>query len=629
MKDGFVRVGSATPELKVADPLYNAEKIIELVLQAQKVNIKILFFPQLALTSNSVYDLVKSQTLIRQSEEGLRRILEATKDTDILFFVSLPLAANNATYIGASACLRGEVLGFVGKQSVTSDHTLFKPAPEIGSIVFNQVSYDFGHQLLFQSVDDSRLVVGVEFNDDVYRLEPPSLRFVKNGATIIGNLAAEMETAAGAHYRYNHLKQYSATTISGYVFTNAGISESSSLGVYAGDRLIFENGRYAVGGEMFTHGLTYGDLDLDYLTIQRRQNKYFATTKEDGYRIPFSLEQTTLTYLERQIERTPFVPADPLIQHVRSELIFTILSTALAKRLKHVNSKDVYLGLSGGLDSTLALLVILETFHKLDYDPKHIHTIIMPGFGTSSQTHKNAHRLAKLFKTNNTEIDIKSTVTQHFQDISHPLDQHDTTFENAQARYRTMILFDKANQTNGLVIGTGDLSEIALGWSTYNGDTMSSYNVNANVPKTLVKHLVKHYATNMNEDSEIKEVLLDVVNTIVSPELVPIKDDEIQATENHVGPYVLVDFFLFFLIHLGFQSSKVLRLATQAFRHEYTEDEIRHWLEIFIRRFFNNQFKRTAAPDGPKIGSLTLSGRDGYQMVSDATYQAWLNDLND
>ena len=629
MKDGFIRVGSATPEIKVADPHHNASKIIELILEADNESVQILFFPQLALTSNSVYDLVRSEALIQESYRALNDILEATQAVDTLFFVSLPLVSNNATYLGAAACLRGEILGFVGKQYLNPELSNFIPAPEIGSIDFNQNAYYFGHQLLFQSEQDPRLVVGVEFGDDVYALQPSSINQAKKGALLIGNLAGEMETVASPHYRYNHLIQHSATTISGYVFTNAGPGESSSYGVYAGDRLIFENGHYLNSGEMFTHGLTYGDLDIEYLANQRRKNTQFPTSSNSGYIIPFSLQYQSIDYLERQIERMPFVPADPMIQHIRGELIFKILSLALVKRLKHIGTKDIYLGVSGGLDSTLALLVSILAYKELGYDPAHLHTVMMPGFGTSSRTYENSRKLIRYLRTTEIEIDIKETVSQHFKDIEHPADLHDITFENAQARYRTMILFDKANQTNGIVLGTGDLSEIALGWATYNGDSSSSYNVNANVPKTLVRHLVKHYAKFINDDAQIEAVLLDIAETPVSPELVPIQADQIQASEDQVGPYVLVDFFMFNLIHYNFKPSKVVRLGAQAFRHEYTREEIKHWLEIFIKRFFNNQFKRTASADGPKIGSFSLGGKPGFHMVSDATYHAWLKDLSE
>ncbi len=629
MKDGFIRVGSATPELKVADPSYNATEIIKYIKTASTEQVKVLFFPQLSLTSNSAYELFNSSTLIDASYEALRHVLEQTADLDILYFLSLPVVANGSTYLAAAACLRGEILGFVGKKHVSDLHLkYFKEAPEITSIIFDNQAYYFGHQLLFQLEEDSRLIVGVEFGDDVYALDAPSIKQAKSGATLIGNLGGELETVTGPHYRYHQMIQHSSTLISAYVFTNAGTSESSSVGIYSGDRLIFENGNFIASGEMFTDGLTYGDIDVEYLVNERRRNRLFEPDTSPGFTIPFYLDLVDVGYLERQIERHPFVPFDPLEQHVRSELIFKIQTYGLVRRLKHINTTHTYLGLSGGLDSTLALIVAKMAYDLLGYDTKDIHTITMPGFGTSSRTYQNALRLAEGFNTSLTEIDIKETVNSHFKDIEQDPENHDVTFENAQARYRTMILFDKANQTNGLVLGTGDLSEMALGWSTYNGDTMSSYNVNANIPKTLVQHLVRHYALTNTENEELAAALLDIVNTTVSPELVPLTNDEIQATEDSVGPYELVDFFIYNLVRLGFRPTKVLRLAAQAFRHDYQKSEIKHWLKVFIRRFFINQFKRSAVPDGPMVGSVTLSGLQGFTLVSDATYQAWMEELD-
>lgn len=628
MKDGFVRVGSSTPTLKVADPSYNATEIIQQVKLASEHQVNVLFFPQLSLTSNSSYELFNSSTLIEASNVALQRILEETKETDLLFFVSLPLVANDMTYLASAACLKGEILGFVGKKNITDPHSkYFKSAPEISTITYFDRAYYFGHQVLFQSEKDPRLTIGIEFSEDSFALEAPSAALAKTGATIIGNLAGEIESVTGPHYRYHHLIQHSATLMSAYVFTNAGPSESSSIGIYSGDRLIFENGNFIAGGELFIEGLTFGDVDLEYLVNQRRSNPLFTPSTSAGFVIPFNMEVQNIDYLERQIEKHPFVPVDPVEQHIRSELVLKIQTCALVRRLKQINTKHLYLGLSGGLDSTLALIVAIKAYEVLGYDTKYIHTITMPGFGTSSKTYQNAIKLAKLFETDFSEIDIKEAVSIHFRDIQHDPTQHDITFENSQARYRTMVLFDKANQTNGLVLGTGDLSEMALGWSTYNGDTMSSYNVNANVPKTLVKHLVKHYATNHPHHNDVSEVLLDIVNTTVSAELIPIINQQIQATEDYVGPYELADFFLYYLVRLGFKPTKVLRLAAQAYRHDYTKEEIKHWLTIFTKRFFINQFKRTAAPDGPNIGSLNLSGLIGFTLVSDASYQAWLDEL--
>lgn len=633
MKQGFVKVAAATPNIRVADVTHNVAEILRMIDQAAEIRAKIVVFPELCITGYTCGDLFTQDVLVHRVREGLKEIAEYTKEKDMLVFVGAPVVVESKLYNVAAAMNDGRILGFTPKTFLPNyaefyEMRQFTASPsQAREIFYEGEKLPFGPRLLFQCTNMEELVVSAELCEDAWAPIPPSLKAATQGATIIVNCSASSETVGKDEYRKALLAGQSARLMAGYVYANAGEGESTSELVFGGHSIIAENGVVLSEAKRFTNQLIYSEIDLKKLVSDRRKNTTFRMDDELPYgRIPFhvTVEQTDLT---RTYSPHPFVPAAIADRSRRWEEILTIQAMALKKRLIHTGSKCAVVGISGGLDSTLALLVISKTFDLLGKDRKDIIAVTMPCFGTTDRTYQNACKLTRKLGATLREVSIKDAVSNHFKDIGHSQDQHDITFENAQARERTQVLMDIANQESGLVVGTGDMSELALGWTTYNGDQMSMYGVNSSVPKTLVRYLVRHYAETCG-DGEIQEVLLDVLDTPVSPELLPPKDGQIsQKTEDLVGPYELHDFYLYYFLRFGYEPSKVYRLAKYAFAGQYEDKVLLKWLEVFCRRFFSQQFKRTCLPDGPKIGSVAISPRGDLRMPSDACVSAWLEDL--
>ena len=641
MKDGFVRVAAATPSILVADCAANARQIQALMQDAQQQKVQMLVLPELCLTGYTCGDLFLSQTLLEGALDGLRAIVAGSAGNPVLTILGLPLAVGNRLYNVAAVVHDGRLLGLVPKMNIPNcaefyEARHFSPGPHDAApgatVDFDGTPIPFGSQLLFACREQPDLVIGIEICEDLWVPHPPSVGHTLAGATVIANLSASDEIIGKADYRRLLVQSQSGRLVCGYVYADAGEGESTTDLVFSGHNLIYENGRQLAQAALFSQGLILADLDVAALGAERRrQNTFAAANGSDsaaGYTLaPFSLQPVALD-LVRPVFAHPFVPSSEHDLAERCEEILTLQVQGLKKRLAHTHAQAAVIGLSGGLDSTLALLVTARAFDALSLPHAGIIAVTMPGFGTTDRTYGNALHLARSLAATLREIPIRDSVTQHFLDIGHPADLHDVTYENAQARERTQILMDIANQTAGLVIGTGDLSELALGWATYNGDHMSMYGVNASVPKTLVRHLVRHAAE--QADTGLRQVLLDILDTPVSPELLPPKDGQIaQKTEHIVGPYELHDFFLYYMVRYGFAPRKILRLARIAFAGSYDEATIRNWLTLFIRRFFSQQFKRSCLPDGPKVGSVTLSPRGDWRMPSDAMAALWLKDLED
>ena len=635
MKDGFIRAGTATPQIKVADCQYNHDQILKLMRQADQDQVHVLIFPELCLTGYTCGDLFLSSTLLKAARKALQSLVNKSSKMETLFAVGLPLADGAGLYNVAAVFQQGRLLAFVPKLNLPNysefyEQRHFTAGPLSGKVLFDQEWVPFGSRLLFQCEQMPELTAAFEICEDLWVASPVSSVHAAAGATLIGNLSASDETVSKADYRRLLVKSQSARLICAYLYADAGEGESTTDLVFAGHNLIYENGREAAQSSLFSSGLLTADLDLQLLIQERRrQNTFTAAGPETGLQpyqtLPFKLTMKTVK-LNRRIDPQPFVPSDYDERNSRCEEILQIQTRGLKKRLQHIGCRTAVVGLSGGLDSTLALWVTVKAFESLSYNLKGIIGVTMPGFGTTDRTYQNALRLTSELGITLREIPISEAVLGHFKDISHdPLIQ-DVTYENAQARERTQILMDLANKHHGLVIGTGDLSELALGWATYNGDHMSMYAVNCSIPKTLVRHLIQYAAENSGD--HLKKVMKDILNTPVSPELLPPGDGEIaQKTESIVGPYLLHDFFLYYLVRYGFSPAKIERLAKYAFHGLFTAEEIHHWLKIFIKRFFAQQFKRSCLPDGPKVGSVTLSPRGDWRMPSDAEAALWLQDL--
>ena len=629
MRDGFIRVAAATPRIQVADCAGNRDRILGLIRQAAADQVHIAVFPELCLTGYTCGDLFLSRTLLDGARRALCSLAEATRGLEIISIVGLPLADGAALYNVAAVIQDGRVLGFVPKQNIPNyaefyEARHFSPGPSISVCLFDGSEIPFGRNLLFCCEQMPELTLAVEICEDLWAARPPAIDHAEAGATIIANLSASDEVVSKAAYRRLLVQSQSGRLLCTYVYADAGEGESSTDLVFAGHNLIYENGRRLAESPLFSAGLTTADTDIQMLVQdRRRQNTFISQAADSHRRIFFALAQTELA-LRRPIPARPFVPSDPNDLAERCEEILSLQSAGLRKRLAHTGCKSVLVGLSGGLDSTLALLVAARAFDSLGLDRKGILAVTMPGFGTTSRTRQNAISLAEGLGVTFREIPIGDSVLSHFRDIGQDPAHHDVTYENAQARERTQILMDLANMTGGLVLGTGDLSELALGWATYNGDHMSMYGINSSIPKTLVRHLVRYAAG--NADDQLRHTLLDVLDTPVSPELLPPAEDEIaQKTEQLIGPYELHDFFLYYTVRYGFTPAKILRLARLAFGSEYEPEQIRHWLEVFNRRFFAQQFKRSCLPDGPKVGSVTLSPRGDWRMPSDAVSRLWLD----
>ena len=633
MKNGFVKVAAATPDIRVADVEFNTQNIINVMEEAQKNGAKILVFPELCVTGYTCSDLFDHSVLLKASRKALLEIAENTSDKDMLVFVGAPLEVNGKLYNVAAAMNQGEIIGFTTKTFLPNygefyEMRQFTPGPQtVREITFEGKKIPFGPQILFQAEGMEELVVAAEICEDVWSPVPPSIQAALEGATVIVNCSASDETIGKDTYRRALISGQSARLISGYIYANAGEGESTTDLVFGGHNIIAENGTILKESSRYVNEIIYSEIDLQRITGERRKNTTFQPLDEETLvRVPFTVEETK-TFLTRTFPKKPFVPSDEQTRAQRCEEILTIQAMGLKKRLAHTNARTAVVGISGGLDSTLALLVTARAFDMLGRDKKDIIAVTMPCFGTTDRTYQNACEMSKKVGATLIEIPIADAVNIHFRDIGHDPEDHSVTYENCQARERTQVLMDIANKTWGMVIGTGDLSELALGWATYNGDHMSMYGVNASVPKTLVRHLVK-YAADDTTDEALKNVLYDVLDTPVSPELLPPKDGDIaQKTEDLVGPYELHDFFLYFMLRFGYEPSKIFRIACMTFDGEYDKETIFKWLETFCRRFFSQQFKRSCLPDGPKVGTVALSPRGDWRMPSDACVAVWMKDL--
>lgn len=633
MKDGFIKIACATPDIKVADCDYNTDRIIELINQSYSKGVKVVCFPELSITGYTCGDLFLQSSLIDSAEENLLRIVDATSNMDIVSIVGLPFPYTGKLYNCASIIHKGKILGIVPKSNIPNysefyEARHFTPALDtVYSSIINDNEINFGANQLFELENAPEFTFAVEICEDLWVGETPSVNHARNGATIIFNLSASNETVGKADYRRTIVKAKSGSLLCAYAYADAGIGESTTDLIFSGHCIIAENGSVISETEPFeSNRLTIADIDVQKLLSERRKCSTFTYIDYDYYINNFSM-QVTETKLNRTFSQTPFIPSEKNALDSRCKEIITMQAVGLMTRLRHIGCKNVVLGLSGGLDSTLALLVTVRAFDMLGLDRSGIHTITMPCFGTTDRTYNNACRLAETCKVDLEEINIRNSVSQHFKDIGHDPQIHDVTFENSQARERTQILMDKANQYNGIVIGTGDLSELALGWATYNGDHMSMYGVNASIPKTLVRWLVRYEAENSIDKQ--RDVLLDILDTPVSPELLPPEEDGsiAQKTEDLVGPYELHDFFLFYMVRFGFAPSKIFRLACLAFEDKYTPEIIMKWEKKFYWRFFSQQFKRSCMPDGPKVGSVALSPRGDFRMPSDASVRIWIKEL--
>ena len=621
MKDGFLRVASATPYIKVADCTGNSQKIIAMAKEANENGASIVVFPELCITGYTCSDLFLQRALLNAAEENLKYIIKETKELDCVILVGLPVRANSGLYNCAAVICHGDLLGLVPKKYIPNYSEFyelrhFTPAKdELTSIDFLGKQTYFGKDIIFECLGMPEFKLGVEICEDLWTAEPPSGKLALNGATIIANLSASDEVIGKADYRRMLVRSQSARLLSAYVYTSAGLGESTQDLVFSGHNMICENGSILAESKRFTTGIIYADVDLQKMESERAKTNTFVG-EDDFYNVKFRLPLKDLE-LKRTFSKTPFVPTNKANLDERCEEILTIQATGLATRIQHTNVKSVVIGLSGGLDSTLALIVAVHAMDMLKRDRKDIIAVTMPCFGTTKRTKSNAEILAESYGVSFKDINISKAVTQHFEDIGQSMEVLDVTFENGQARERTQVLMDIANKTGGFVIGTGDLSELALGWATYNGDHMSMYAVNASIPKTLVRHLTAFEAE--HSEGDLKKALLDILDTPVSPELLPPKDGEIsQKTEDLVGPYELHDFFLYYLVRQGFTPKKIFRLAKIAFSGVYDDETIKKWLKTFLRRFFSQQFKRSCLPDGPKVGTVTLSPRGDWRMPSDA-----------
>ena len=633
MRHGFIKVAAATPDIRVADVDYNKGQIIKQMDEAAEAGAKIIVFPELCITGYTCSDLFLQDILLNSAKKALVEIAEHTKNLDALVFVGVPIAVGGELYNVAAALNHGNILGFTTKSFLPNygefyEMRQFRPGPKKAEkILFGGKEIPFGPQLLFVEKQMTNLIVSAEICEDVWSPVPPSIEAAREGATVIVNCSASDETIGKASYRESLISGQSARLISGYIYANAGEGESTTDLVFGGHNLIAENGTILAEAKRFSNGIIYTEFDVQKIANERRKNTTFTETQEHVLpRIPFGLEQTE-TILTRTFPSRPFVPRDDQERAKRCEEILTIQAMGLKKRLAHTHAKSAVVGISGGLDSTLALLVTAKAFDALGLERSGITAVTMPCFGTTDRTYQNACKMSLKVGATLREVRIGDAVMQHFKDIGYDPQDHSVTYENSQARERTQVLMDIANQTGGLVIGTGDMSELALGWATYNGDHMSMYGVNASVPKTLVRHLV-HYFADTCEDSSLKEVLYDVLDTPVSPELLPPKDGEIaQKTEDLVGPYELHDFFLYYFLRMGYEPGKIYRIAKLSFAGEYDDETIYKWLRTFCWRFFSQQFKRSCLPDGPKVGTVALSPRGDWRMPSDACVALWIQNL--
>ena len=639
MFDNFLRVAAATPKIRVADPEYNLSQILAQVHEASAKGAKVIVLPELSISGYTCADLFLQSSLQDACMEALRELAAQTAGLDAVIAVGLPVERNFRLYNVAAVLNKGRVLGFVTKRHIPNYSEFYEKRhfaagnDEPIEVLFTDKSGEtypvpFGCNILFACENMPELVIGAEICEDVWMPCPPSVSHAMAGATVIINCSASDETTGKSDYRYQLITGQSARLVCGYVYCNAGEGESTQDLVFSGHNIIAENGTLLKQSKTLGHGIIYGDMDLERIRSERRRLGTFPADGAGHMIVTFTMKKEALT-LERFIDPAPFVPSSRENRAKRCEEILSIQAMGLKKRLEHTHCKSAVIGISGGLDSTLALLVIARAFDLLGLPRSGITSVTMPGFGTTDRTYTNACTLTKKLGAELREVSIRDAVTVHFKDIGHDPAVKDVTYENSQARERTQILMDIANQTGGLVIGTGDLSELALGWATYNGDHMSMYGVNGSVPKTLVRHLVRYYADTCGEE-ELKEVLYDVLDTPVSPELLPPEDGKIaQKTEDIVGPYELHAFFLYYILRFGYHPARIFRMAKHAFAGQYDEQIIYKWMRTFYWRFFAQQFKRSCLPDGPKVGSVAVSPRGDLRMPSDASSALWMKELDE
>ncbi len=637
MKFGFITVAAAIPSVKVADTEYNIKQIEDFVAQAEGRGVEIIVFPELSVTGYSCQDLFLQQLLVEQAEVAVMQLLDFSRKLDIICIVGAPVNISGSLYNCAVVIQHGVILGIIPKTYLPNYGEFYEKRwftsskdlkPTDIRYAGNSVSITPG-PTLFRTSDNA--LFGVEICEDVWAAEPCSNKLALAGADIIFNLSASNELIGKHIYLMNLLSQQSARTISGYVYSGCGFGESTQDVVYGGNALIYENGTLLSESERFSFKpqMIVNQIDIEKLRVERQKNTTFVNCRDDSNAV---IKQTAVVQpknfsLLREIDALPFVPDDNDMEHSCNE-IFSIQVAGLAKRIMHTACKHLIVGISGGLDSTLALLVCVKTFDKLGMNRKGIVGVTMPGFGTTDRTYNNALSLMNSLGVIIRELSFADSVKVLFNDIGHDISVHDVTYENSQARERTQILMDLSNQLKGMVVGTGDLSELALGWATYNGDHMSMYGVNAGIPKTLIKYLVRDVAYNAM-DEKSRNTLLDIIDTPISPELIPAEEDGTikQKTEDLVGPYELHDFFLYYFLRFGFRPSKIYLLARKAFdAADYEDDTIKHWIKVFFHRFFTQQFKRSCLPDGPKVGSVSLSPRGDWRMPSDASSALWLKE---
>ena len=653
MKDGFIKVAACTPEIQVADVDFNVDKIISQLEKCREEGVKVAVFPELCITGYTCQDLFFQNALLDKAMEGVVKIAKTTADSDMLVAVGVPVRANGKLYNCAAVIQDGEVRAFVPKTHLPNYNEFYEArhfAPYRGECAAIDLR-EYGQlefippmeQTVFVCEEIPELVVGFELCEDLWVADPVSNYLAKAGATLICNLSASDEVIGKDSYRRQLVSNQSARLVAGYIYCSAGDGESTQDMVFSGHNIIAENGSILAESRLFENGITISEIDFKKLAFERRKISTYPasaewdySSKDSGFldkdnisRERFSLEMGE-TALTRKFAKTPFIPSNQAERNERCHLILQMQSHGLMKRIAHTHSKTVVIGISGGLDSTLALLVCVMAMDLLKRPHTDIVAVTMPCFGTTKRTRSNAEILCDALGVTFREVDISKAVLQHFEDIGHDYNDHSVVFENGQARERTKVLMNIANQVSGMVVGTGDLSELALGWATYNGDHMSMYGVNASIPKTLVRHIVQYYGDTCTSDT-LRDVLYDILDTPVSPELLPTDKsgtEMTQKTEDLVGPYELHDFFLYYGIRWGFEPSKVKRLAKYAFEGDYPDEAIDKWLKTFYRRFFSQQFKRSCLPDGAKIGSVTLSPRGDWRMPSDAVAKLWLEDID-
>lgn len=636
MDYGFIKVAAATPKIKVADVDCNTELICNQIDEAAKNGVKVLVFPELCLTGYTCSDLFWQSLMLEKVKEKTIEIARYSKEYDMLIMVGIPYEHNGKLYNVAVVLHKGKILGMVTKKHLPNYSEFYearhftKGFEKVVTVDFAGQKVPMGMNILFKCENRPDMVIGVEICEDLWVPNPPSIRHTMAGATIIANLSASDEVTGKSIYRRDLVAGQSARLICGYIYADAGEGESSTDLVYSAHNMIAENGRMLAEAKRFINQTVYGDIDLDRIKNERRKMTTYDSKDEEDYTVVTFEMNMDNNELSTKINNMPFVPGDIAKRNERCEEILTIQAMGLKKRLEHTNAKSAVIGISGGLDSTLALLVTVRAFDMLGRDRKGIVAVTMPGFGTTDRTYDNALKMIEKLGTTFIEINISDAANEHFKAIGHDSSIHDVTYENVQARQRTLYLMNLANQYNGFVVGTGDLSELALGWATYNGDHMSMYGVNASIPKTLVRHLVRYYADTC-DDIELNKVLMDVLDTPVSPELLPPQDNgEIaQKTEDLVGPYELHDFFMYYMLRLGYTPKKIYYLARNAFEGIYDDETILKWLKTFYRRFFAQQFKRSCLPDGPKVGTVAVSPRGDLRMPSDACASIWLKELEE